>query len=430
MRLRSLGLSEIRDMLRPEHIAAKPTNKKTYNKVESIAISYNFNLSLSEGKAYLSLNMIKYKLMSMARPVTFNDKLGLYDPSKTYLENWDDGPFPPKSFKPYDKKVSPKYNFLGHPVNSPFGIPAGPLLNSNHIKFAFDSGFDILCYKTQRSVKFLPNDFPNVLYLDIDGDLTLERAKRPLVGHKQPSRPLKDTSITNSFGNPSLGPKFWVEDLKKALAYEKPGQLLIMSVVGTIQEGFTQEDYYDDFAKAAKLAADTGVKAVEVNLSCPNVANEGILCYTKDAVISVVKKVKEAIGDTPLITKFGYFSYEQEGLLEETLSEIQPYISAISAINTLPAPVVDENGNQALPGDNRLSSGICGASIKWAGQDMVKRLDGLRKKNGWKYEIIGVGGVMNVDDFQKYRDFGADVVQSATAAMWNTDFAKQIKASL
>ena len=61
---------------------------------------------------------------------------------------------------------------------------------------------------------------------------------------------------------------------------------------------------------------------------------------------------------------------------------------------------------------------------------MVKRLDGLRKKNGWSYEIIGVGGVMNVNDFQGYRQAGADVVQSATAAMWNTDFAKQVKASL
>lgn len=360
----------------------------------------------------------------------FDDTLGLYNPSKTYIENWDKGPFPAKGFSPYVEKEEPAFTFLGLPINSPFGIPAGPLLNGNHIKFAFESGFDVICYKTQRSVKFLPNDFPNVVYLDIDGDLTLERAKKPLLGTSKTDKPLEKVSITNSFGNPSLGPDFWVEDLKKALAYEKKGQLLIMSVVGTIQDGFSQEDYYDDFVRAAKLAASTGVKAIEINLSCPNVANEGILCYTKDAVIAVCKRVKEAIGDVPLIAKFGYFSDEQEALLEDTLKEIQPYVAAISAINTLPAPVVDENGNQALPGDGRLSSGICGASIKWAGLDMVKRLDGLRKKNGWSYEIIGVGGVMDVDDFHKYREAGADVVQSATAAMWNTDLAKQIKASL
>jgi dihydroorotate dehydrogenase len=347
------------------------------------------------------------------------------------LENWDNGPFPPAGFKPYTDKGEPKFEFLGIPVHSPFGIPAGPLLNSNHIKFAFDAGFDILCYKTQRSIKFAPNEFPNVLYLDVDGDLTLEKAKKPLVGKSLSTKPLEKTSITNSFGNPSLGPDFWVDDLKRSLKYEKKGQLLIMSVVGTIQEGFTQTDYYDDFARAAKLAAGTGVRAIEINLSCPNVANEGILCYTKDAVTAVTKKVKEAIGDVPLITKFGYFSHEQEDLLEETLKEIQPYISAISAINTIPAPVVDEKGNQALPGDhNRLSSGICGASIKWAGMDMVDRLNRLRKKNGWDYEIIGVGGVMDPQDFKDYRGSGADVVQSATAAMWNVGLAAEIKAQI
>ena len=38
---------------------------------------------------------------------------------------------------------------------------------------------------------------------------------------------------------------------------------------------------------------ETGVKVIEVNLSCPNVANEGIVCYSKDAVLSICKKTKE-----------------------------------------------------------------------------------------------------------------------------------------
>lgn len=374
--------------------------------------------------------MLEYNL-NMTNPAKhFNDTLGLYNPKKTYVENWDKGPYPAKDFKPFANEGEPMYKFLGVDLYSPFGIPAGPLLNSNHIKFAFEAGFDVLCYKTQRSVKFEPNQFPNVLYLDIDGDLTIEKSKQPLVGLSDTDKKLEEVSITNSFGNPSLGPEFWVEDLKRAMSYEKEGQLLIMSVVGTIQQGFSQEDYYNDFAKSARLAAGTGVKAIEINLSCPNVANEGILCYTKEAVIEVCKRTKEAIGDTPLVTKFGYFSAAQEELLEDTLKEITPFVSAISAINTLPAPVVDEKGNQALPGENRLSSGICGASIKWAGLDMVERLSKLRERNGWSFEIIGVGGVMDVDDFHEYRRIGADVVQSATAAMWNTELAKQIKASL
>jgi dihydroorotate dehydrogenase (NAD+) catalytic subunit len=92
--------------------------------------------------------------------------------------------------------------------------------------------------------------------------------------------------------------------------------------------------------------------------------------------------------------------------------------------------VVDEQGNQALPGEGRLKSGACGAGIKWAGLDMVQRLDTLRTKRGYKYEIIGVGGVMTPQDFQEYRQAGAHVVQSATGAMWNPNLAAEIKQSL
>ena len=351
-----------------------------------------------------------------------------YDPARTYDDNFDNGPFPVfENYKPKPDTGTPKYSFLGKPIYSPFGIAAGPLLNSNYIKYALRQGFDVPVYKTQRSIVFEVNQFPNVLYLNIDGDLTLEKASKPLVGSsKMDSSPTK-FSITNSFGNPSRGPKFWVEDMKKAASYQHKGQLMIASVVGSIQEGFSSEDYFDDFAKAAELAASSGAQAIEINLSCPNVANEGILCYTRPSVVAICQKVKAKIGNLPLIIKFGYFSGEQESLLEQIVKDTADYVAAISAINTIPAPIVDREGNQALPGPNRLKSGVCGAGIKWAGLDMTNRLNSIRKKTGLKYEVIGIGGVMTPADFEEYRDAGADVVQTCTGAMWNPKLAEQIK---
>lgn len=354
-----------------------------------------------------------------------------YDPTKTYDDNFDDGP---AAVAVAETKVEdagePQYSVFGKKVYSPFGIPAGPLLNSEYTSYAFQHGFDVICYKTQRSIKFGCNDFPNVLYLDVDGDLTLEKAANPQVGLTETSKDPKELSITNSFGNPSRGPEFWVEDLKKAVAAQGKGQLLIMSVVGSVQDGFSEEDYWDDFANAAGIAAGTGVEAIEVNLSCPNVATEGVLCYTHDAVVEICKRVKAKIGGIPLIAKFGYFSADQQELLEQIITDAAPYLAGVSSINTIAAPVVDENGEQALPGPNRLKSGVCGASIKWAGLDMVKRLAALREAKGFDYQIIGVGGVMTPEDFAAYRDAGADVVQSATGAMWNPSLAAEVKASL
>ena len=359
------------------------------------------------------------------QPATF------LDPAKTFDDNFDNGPFLAKAPDgPYKNTGEPSYDFLGHKLYSPFGIAAGSLPTSKHVRGAFERGFDVVCYKTQRSVPFPANEFPNVVYVDVEGDLTLDKAAKPLLGHTASDLPVEQMTITNSFGNPSRGPDFWVQDMKQAVAAQGKGQLLIASVVGTIQDGFTQDDYYDDFAKTAALAASAGAPVIEVNLSCPNVASEGVLCYTHDAVIEVCRRTKAAIGDVPLVAKVGYFSPDQQELLEQIVLDTQDYLAGFSAINTIQAPVVDEQGNQLLPGEGRLKAGICGTSIKWAGLDMVKRLDDLRKQHGLSYEIIGVGGVMRPADFHDYRAAGADVVQSVTAAMWNDQLAAEIKASL
>ncbi|MFH1200924.1 MAG: dihydroorotate oxidase, partial [bacterium] len=101
-----------------------------------------------------------------------------YDPEKSYEENFQKGPFGAFSDgEVIEHKSEPKYNFLGSKVNSPFGIPAGPLINSNFCKGAFEKGFDICVYKTVRSSHFPCHPFPNVLSVKVDGNLTPEKAK-------------------------------------------------------------------------------------------------------------------------------------------------------------------------------------------------------------------------------------------------------------
>ena len=349
-----------------------------------------------------------------------------YDPHKTYDDNYDNGPF---NFDEVDlrKDTDPKYEFLGHKINSPFGIAAGSLPTSRHTDAAFRFGYDVVCYKTQRSVNFPSNPFPNILPLDVEGDLTLDKLNQPIKTRADYPEDLSKLSITNSFGVPSRGHDVWFDDVKKALQGVGQGQLLIMCVVGTLQKDFTHEQYYDDFARSAKFAKQAGAKIIEVNLSCPNVASEGVICYSPDAVYQICTRVKSAIGDTPLIIKVGYFSQQQQELLEQIVEQTKDLVAAISAINTLQGKIVTPDGRQALPGEGRQKSGICGAGIKWAGLDMVKRLVALRRQKSYDYQIIGVGGVMSPDDFSDYRQAGADVVLSVTGTMWNQYLAQDIK---
>lgn len=349
-------------------------------------------------------------------------KPAFYDNTISYEDNYEKGP--PILFQnltPPIRNITKKQKFLGFDVNIPFGIPPGPLVNSKSIKEAFAWGFDVLGYKTVRSQAFPCHPFPNVIFVDIDGDLHQED-KKELHPLSQPSG--SRYSITNSFGVPSKDPSAWQEDVKKALTYQGDGQLLILSFMGTVKENQTQQEFVDDFALAAKLANETGVDVLEANLSCPNIGNEGLVCYDLAVSEAICKSIRETIGDKPLVIKVGY--YKNDNDLQKIAEIADKYANGIAFINAIQNKVVDENGNQALPGNNRLIAGIAGSAIKWAGLEMTKKLDAIRKENDYSFELLAMGGVLTPQDYRDYRNAGADCVQSATGAMWNPNLAYEI----
>ncbi len=347
-----------------------------------------------------------------------------YDPLRSYEENYDQGPF--GAFADgvtFEQQGEPAHDFHGHKVYAPLGIPAGPLLNSAFCEAAFKKGYDIAVYKTVRSGAYPSHPFPNVLAIHPDGDLDLDKLSRPVIADTSYTEPL---SITNSFGVPSKDAAVWQADVRKAIAAAGKGQVLVLSFMGTVRENQTQQEFVDDCVLAAQLAYETGAKVLETNLSCPNIGNEGLVCYNLDVTEQVAKGIRAVIGDTPLILKVGFYKNDAD---MEKLGEItQAYANGVSGINTLPAEIRDAAGNQALPGSPaRLRSGVCGAGIRWAGIDFVKRMKKIKDAHGYTFSLEGVGGVTVPEDYMVYRDAGADVVMSATGAMWNPHLAQSIK---
>ncbi len=348
-----------------------------------------------------------------------------YDPTQSYEDNYDHGPFGGFSDDVIFPEGEARFDFLGIPVSYPLGIPAGPLLNSAFCKAAFEKGFDICVYKTVRSGAFPCHPFPNVLAIHPEGDLTLEVLKKPLIADAEYSEPL---SITNSFGVPSKDAGVWQEDVQKAVASAREGQVLVVSCMGTVRAGQSEREFVDDYILAAKLSAETGARVLETNLSCPNIGNEGLVCYNLDTTQKVAKGIRGVIGSTPLILKVGY--YRDDAELEKFAEIANEYADSVAGINTLQGEVRDVEGGQALPGSPaRLRSGVCGAGIKWAGLDFVRRLKAIKERRGFTFSIEGVGGVMTPRDFKDYRDAGADTVMAATGAMWNPYLAKEILAA-
>lgn len=362
-----------------------------------------------------------------------------YDVNRTYEDNYSQGPFgafaQALAVETGGNAAETGSNmegerFLGFDVNLPFGIPAGPLLNSKYTTAAFRMGFDLAVYKTVRSRAWGCNAFPNVLAVhprSAEGSLTpgsaeLDEGVLADTNYEQP------VSISNSFGVPSRDPDEWQPDMRDAIAQAGPGQLLVPSFQGSRVEGMSDDDYIADHVTTARLVCETGGRLMEMNTSCPNEGHNRLLCHNPQLVGRITEAVKNEIGDRPLIVKLAYIPSDEalETMVRETAA--RGTVQGFATINTISAKLVDANGNQALPGAGRDRSGVCGEAIRGAGLNMVGRLAAVRDKLGLDFAIVGVGGVVKPADYRAYREIGADAVMSATGAMWDAHLAQRIKA--
>ena len=362
---------------------------------------------------------------------SLSEKAGFsYDWKKTYDENYDFGPYCGLSTEDFasvdsirkelDSK-NPKRKFLGFTVNAPIGIAAGPLLNSKFVNLYARLGLDMPVQKTVRSVATKVHPFPNVMLVNIDHQLEENEVGSRTVGRLDAEQ--KQLSITNSFGMPSKAIEEWQEDFKKLRLNE--GQLKMISVVGTPSKPLPE-----DFANLAQLGFEAGAQVVELNFSCPNVVGaEGMVyCYPVPAK-EICKAVREQVGSGKKIqAKLGY--YNDRETMKQVLSGISEFVDGVCAINTIPLEIVDENGNQAMPGQGRLRSGVCGFAIKNMALNTVKSMVEENEKQGFGLAITGVGGITCAQDALEFLDAGADAVQIATGAMWDQMLGLKIKLAL
>ncbi len=340
----------------------------------------------------------------------------IYDIEKSYLENFEEGPFfdgsvPRREVPPKEQWV----DFLGFPVATPIGVPAGPLLNSRFVTFAARMGFDVVTYKTIRSQKHPAHPLPNMIYVEAPDALAPEEEGKTLHQATTPPKDMASVGTTNSFGIPSRDPDYLIADIAKADSSLAEGQVMIVSIVGTPREG---EDFTQDFVKTAEIALEGGAKIIEADYSCPNVASrEGSIHRSPETIYTISKALKESLHGTPLIIKLGMIA--EKGLLQEVLlAAARAGVDAICGINTLSMKIVNGEGNPAL-GENRLRAGLCGGPIREAALQFITHAREIIEKEKLDMKLMGTGGVTLPQHFDHFFEAGADVAMSAVGMMWD-----------
>ncbi len=336
-----------------------------------------------------------------------------YDIHKSYLENYNNGP--QVDFEIPERISLPAVKIWDFTLNSPIGIPAGPLLNAKYVSLYAKLGFDIPVYKTVRTIEREAHPKPNCLMVDSSKSLTEKDISQSIYPFDRSPRTTQEIAITNSFGIPSKPVEIWQQDIETANKALDKDQLMIVSCVGT---PLPQRNIIEDFVLCAEKAVEAGAKAIELNFSCPNViSKEGSIFQDPELSSTISQAVKKAINATPLMIKMGYIASKSH--LEQILKANAPFVDGIAAINTISMQARLKNNQQALPGEGRLNSGICGSIIKDMALEMTKRIHHIRQKEKYDFILCGVGGIVGYQDIDDYLDAGADIAMSGTGAMWN-----------
>jgi len=222
---------------------------------------------------------------------------------------------------------------------------------------------------------------------------------KPMMGNPPPRIFETEGGIINSIGLQNPGFQDFIKN--KLPYYKKIKTHLIINLVGN-----TQREYVE---LAKRFDEVPGISGLEMNISCPNVKQGGIV-FGSDPKMAyhLVREVRKATTLT-LIVKLSP-NVTDIGLMAKGVEEAGA--DAVSLINTLRAMAV--NIYSRKPELGNIIGGLSGPAIKPIALRMV-----WEASQAVKISIIGMGGIMNAEDAIEFILVGASAIQIGTANLIN-----------
>jgi dihydroorotate dehydrogenase (NAD+) catalytic subunit len=184
--------------------------------------------------------------------------------------------------------------------------------------------------------------------------------------------------------------------------------------------GETVEEYG---VLARRLRAVSGISAVEVNISCPNVENRGqVFSCHPDTSTAVIESVRRNIGgELPIIAKL---SPDVTDIVAIAKAVIDAGVDGLALINTLLGMVIDTNSMKPkLAGK---TGGLSGPAIRPVAVRAIYQVHQAFPN----IPIVGMGGVATGRDAFELVLAGASAVSIGTASFGNPTAALQVKTEL
>ena len=236
-------------------------------------------------------------------------------------------------------------------------------------------------------------------YLDLaalGGVVVKGISPRPRAGNA-PARIVETPSgMLNAIGLQNVGVRRFIEE--KLPLLRQRDTVVVVNVYGSS---------VDDYVEVAEaLEPEEGVGALELNLSCPNVKEGGLLIGKVPAMIEEVTRAVRDVTTRPLWVKL---TPNVTDIVEVARAAVAGGADALSLINTFVGMVIDVERRRPV-----LSNGIGGLSgpaIRPLAIALVHQVHRALPE----VPIVGIGGIVCARDAIEFLLAGASAVQVGTA---------------
>jgi dihydroorotate dehydrogenase (NAD+) catalytic subunit len=218
-------------------------------------------------------------------------------------------------------------------------------------------------------------------------------------GNPYPRMAETPSGMLNAVGLQNKGIDYFIEHIYPEISkYETE---IIVNVNGS-----TIDEYCIVASKVDKLE---NIKAIELNISCPNVKQGGMIFGTHcPSAIAVTKAVREAYSKHIMVK----LSPNVTNIVEFAKAVEDSGADSISLINTLLGMAIDIKTRR--PKLSTITGGLSGPAVKPVAIRMVWQV-----ARAVKIPVIGMGGIMNAEDAIEFFLAGASAIQVGTANFIN-----------
>jgi dihydroorotate dehydrogenase (NAD+) catalytic subunit len=217
----------------------------------------------------------------------------------------------------------------------------------------------------------------------------------PRQGNPYPRMAETPSGMLNAVGLQNKGVDYFMSDIYPRISKYDTNIIVNLS-------GSQISDYVEG---AAKLNELDKIPAIELNISCPNVKQGGMVfgtnCNSAYDVVTAVRKVYKKcliVKLSPNVTDITEIARSVEGAGADS----------ISLVNTLLGMAI--NAETRKPVLSTITGGLSGPAIKPVALRMV-----WQTYKAVKIPIIGLGGIMNATDAIEFILAGATAIQVGTA---------------